>query len=79
MVVNREQLQEVLNKANQHARKQSKDSASIYYYKKIAKVYVVKTRKKSSLKLFLMNPDNVRNLNIMNNIKLMMTVFAGTG
>ncbi|SFS99027.1 hypothetical protein [Paenibacillus sp. 453mf] len=34
MVVNREQLQEVLKKANQHARKQAKDlGASIYYIK----------------------------------------------
>lgn len=32
--VNRKQLQEILKKANQHARKQAKDSgASIYYMK----------------------------------------------
>ncbi|NEU62685.1 hypothetical protein [Paenibacillus sp. ALJ109b] len=34
MLENREQLQEILNKANQHARKQAKESgASIYYIK----------------------------------------------
>ncbi|WP_405154681.1 hypothetical protein [Paenibacillus sp. FSL K6-0108] len=34
MFENREQLQEILNKANQHARKQAKESgASIYYIK----------------------------------------------
>ncbi|GAS85386.1 MULTISPECIES: hypothetical protein [Paenibacillus] len=34
MVENREQLQEILKKANQHARKQAKESgASIYYIK----------------------------------------------
>lgn len=34
MVVNREQLQEILKKANQYARKQAKESgASIYYIK----------------------------------------------
>ncbi|MEK4371337.1 hypothetical protein [Paenibacillus sp. FSL R5-0473] len=34
MFTNREQLQEILNKANQHARKQAKESgASIYYIK----------------------------------------------
>jgi len=34
MVANREQLQEILKKANQHARKQAKQSgASIYYIK----------------------------------------------
>ncbi len=34
MLNNREQLQEILKKANQHARKQAKDSgASIYYMK----------------------------------------------
>lgn len=34
MFVNREQLQEVLKKANQHARKQARESgASIYYIK----------------------------------------------
>lgn len=30
------------------------------------------------MKLFLMNPDNGRNLNTMNDIKPIMTVFAGT-
>ncbi len=34
MLNNREQLQEILKKANQHARKQAKESgASIYYMK----------------------------------------------
>ncbi|WP_322923636.1 hypothetical protein [Paenibacillus campi] len=34
MSVNREQLQQILKKANQHARKQAKESgASIYYMK----------------------------------------------
>lgn len=34
MLSNREQLQEILKKANQHARKQAKESgASIYYIK----------------------------------------------
>ncbi|OMF10611.1 hypothetical protein BK131_23640 [Paenibacillus amylolyticus] len=34
MLENREQLQEILKKANQHARKQAKESgASIYYIK----------------------------------------------
>lgn len=34
MPANREQLQEILKRANQHARKQAKDSgASIYYIK----------------------------------------------
>lgn len=34
MLKNREQLQEILKKANQHARKQAKESgASIYYIK----------------------------------------------
>ncbi|MNW31015.1 hypothetical protein D3C74_79190 [compost metagenome] len=34
MFANREQLQEILKKANQHARKQAKESgASIYYIK----------------------------------------------
>ncbi|WFR63559.1 hypothetical protein P9222_04345 [Paenibacillus amylolyticus] len=34
MLENREQLQEILNKASQHARKQAKESgASIYYIK----------------------------------------------
>lgn len=34
MFTNREQLQEILKKANQHARKQAKESgASIYYIK----------------------------------------------
>lgn len=34
MLSNREQLQEILKKANQHARKQAKESgASIYYMK----------------------------------------------
>ncbi|MEW4370990.1 hypothetical protein [Paenibacillus kandeliae] len=34
MLDNREQLQEILKKANQHARKQAKESgASIYYMK----------------------------------------------
>ncbi|WP_340031617.1 hypothetical protein NSQ20_00955 [Paenibacillus sp. FSL K6-1122] len=34
MLGNREQLQEILKKANQHARKQAKESgASIYYIK----------------------------------------------
>ncbi|WP_234032918.1 hypothetical protein [Paenibacillus faecalis] len=64
MFANPEQLQEVLKKANQHARKQARESGAFIYYIKNNK-RVREDAEGNKSEIVLMQPENGRNLNIM--------------